>query len=198
MDSDTNTNSGNFANVLTNSWWLLALRGIAAVLFGVLAFIWPGITLLTLTLLFGAYALAHGILALVMAFKWSKGGRHSRGLLFEGIVSIAAGIIAFLWPGITTLTLLFLIAAWAIVNGVLEIVAAIRLRKVIRGEWLLILAGILSLIFGLVILAQPIVGALAVVWWIGSFAIVFGALLIGLAFRARRWAPERSAAATTT
>src|SRR4051794_5295460 len=125
MDSDTNTNTGNFANLLSDNWWLMALRGVAAVLFGVLAFIWPGMTLLTLTLLFGAYALAHGILALVMAFKGPGGRRRSGGLIFEGIVSIGAGIIAFLWPGITTLTLLFLIAAWAIVNGVLEIATAV-------------------------------------------------------------------------
>jgi uncharacterized membrane protein HdeD (DUF308 family) len=201
MDSETNTNfaGGNLANQLNRNWWVLALRGLAAVIFGVLAFIWPGITLLSLTLLFGAYALAHGILALVMAFKAPKGQPHSGSLIFEGVVSIVAGMLAFMWPGLTTLTLLFLIAAWAILNGVLEIVAAIRLRKEIRGEWLLVLAGILSLAFGLLILAWPGAGALAVVFWIGSFAIVFGAMLIGLAFRMRRWrseAPTTAAAGT--
>jgi uncharacterized membrane protein HdeD (DUF308 family) len=199
MDFDTRAGFENsyLANQLNRNWWVLALRGLAAVIFGVLAFAWPGITLLTLTLLFGIYAMAHGILALVLAFKAPKGAPRLGSLIFEGVVSIIAGLIAFIWPGLTALTLLFVIAFWAIVNGVLEIAAAIRLRKVIKGEWLLVLAGILSLVFGLFILVRPGAGALAVVFWIGSFAIIFGAMLIGLAFRMRRWKPEVSSAAGT-
>jgi uncharacterized membrane protein HdeD (DUF308 family) len=180
-----NTNSGTVADLLTHNWWLLALRGLCAILFGILAFIWPGITLLGLVYLFGAYTLANGILAFVVAARSPKGYPKFGSLIFEGILSIIAGIIAFIVPGITALALLVLIASWAIVTGIMEIVAAIRLRKVIEGEWLLVLAGLASLGFGVTLLLLPGPGALAVIWWIGAFALVFGVLLIVLAFRMR-------------
>lgn len=180
-------NSHSLVNQLSRHWWMLGLRGLAAVIFGVLAFVWPGMTLVSLVFLFGAFALVNGVLALVHAFSAPKGYPRFGGLIFEGLVSIAAGILAFIWPGLTALALLVLIAAWAIATGVTEIALAIKLRKVLTGEWRLVLAGILSLIFGVLILIQPTAGALAVVWWIGAFALLFGILLIALAFRVRRW-----------
>lgn len=164
-------------------WWVFGLRGIAAVLFGILAFAWPGVTLAVLVLLWGAYALVDGVLSLISAFRVEND--HRWGLLIEGIVGIAAGLAAFVWPGLTALVLLYIIAAWAVITGVLELYAAVRLRKVIRNEWWLILSGIASLLFGIVLLAAPGAGALAVVWLIGFYAIVFGVLLIGLSVRLR-------------
>ncbi len=195
-----NTRSGSFADLFTRNWWLLALRGLAAVIFGILAFIWPAMTLLVLVYLFGAYALANGILALVAAFRAPKGYPRFGSLIFDGIISIGAGVVAFARPGITALALLILIAIWAIATGIVEIVSAVRLRREISHEWLLILAGIVSVLFGVVLLAQPGAGALVLVWWIGAFAIVFGILLVSLAFRMRRWhgaAPAESAATGT-
>jgi uncharacterized membrane protein HdeD (DUF308 family) len=179
---------GEGASTLSHYWWMLALRGLVAIIFGVLAFVLPGMTLLTLVFLFGAYAVLNGVLALVHAFSAPKGYPRFGALIVTGLISIAAGVLAFVWPGITALTLVLLIAFWAIVNGVFEIAAAIRLRRVIQHEWLLGLAGVLSVLLGIVMLARPGVGALALVWWIGGFAIAFGALLIALAFRVRRWA----------
>jgi uncharacterized membrane protein HdeD (DUF308 family) len=181
----TQTSAVTKADVIVLSWWLLALRGVAAVAFGVLAFAWPGITLLTLVFLFGAYALVNGILSLVAAFKAPKGTANKGSLIFLGLLSIAAGLFTFLIPGITALGLVILIAAWAIANGVTEIVAAIKLRKVITNEWLLVLAGVASIVFGVLLLLQPGVGALALIWWIGAWAIFMGVLLIILAFKIR-------------
>src|SRR5512133_1279445 len=161
---------------VTRYWWFVALRGLAAVLFGVAAFAWPGLTLALLVLLFGAYAVVDGVFALVYAFG---SGRRFRGwLVVEGLAGFVLGIIALVWPGITALTLLYLIAGWAVVTGVLEIVAAIGLRKVIRNEWMLGLSGLASVIFGVVLAIQPGSGALALIWLIGAYAIVFGVLLI--------------------
>lgn len=173
--------------LMADTWWLVALRGIAAIVFGILAFIWPKITLLTLVWLFGAYAFIHGVLALVQAFTGPKEGRRTGSLVVEGIISLIVGGIAVFVPGITALALLLMIAAWAIVGGIFEIVTAVRLRKVISHEWLMIAAGVLSVLFGIVLLLQPALGALAMIWWIGGFAIVFGVLLVSLAFRLRHW-----------
>jgi uncharacterized membrane protein HdeD (DUF308 family) len=191
MNAEMNIRSDETArtlgDVMARYWWLVALRGLAAVLFGVLAFVWPGITLLTLVYLYGAYALINGVLAFILAVRAPKGHPRLATLILHGVVSVAAGVIAFLMPGITTLALLFLIAAWAIVAGIFEIAAAVRLRKVISHEWLLVLAGIVSVLFGVILLARPAAGLLVLVWWVGAFAMVFGFLLIGLAFRMRHW-----------
>lgn len=182
-----NATNTTMTKLLARHWWVFALRGVVAVLFGVLAFVWPGITLLTLIFLFGGYSIANGILSLILAAKTPKGYPRFTGLILPGIFSLAAGVIAFIVPGITALALLLLIATWAIVNGVMEIVAAIRLRKEITNEWMLILAGLASVIFGVLFLIWPGAGALAMVWWIGAFAIVFGILLVALAFRLKKW-----------
>jgi uncharacterized membrane protein HdeD (DUF308 family) len=173
--------------VFTRNWWLLLLRGLAAVLFGVLAFVWPSITLLALIFLFGAYALATGILSLILAYKAPRGYPRFGALILGGILSIIAGLIAFFMPGMTAVGLLILIAAWAIVTGIIEIMAAIRLRKIITREWLLVLAGLVSIFFGVVLLLRPAAGVLVLVWWIGAYALVFGILLMVLAFKMRHW-----------
>jgi uncharacterized membrane protein HdeD (DUF308 family) len=171
--------------VLARNWWALALRGVLAVLFGLIAFLMPGITLAAIVLLFGAYAVVDGIFAIIAAVRAAE--RHERwwSLALQGVVDILAGIIAFVWPAATALALLFLVAFWAIVTGVLEIVAAVRLRREIQGEWLLILSGILSVAFGGVLLALPAAGILVIVWWIGAYAIVAGVVMIALAFKLR-------------
>jgi uncharacterized membrane protein HdeD (DUF308 family) len=175
------------AEMLTRNWWLLALRGLAAILFGILAFLWPGITLLVLVYLFSAYALVNGILAFVTAYRSPSGAQRVGLHILEGLLSIVAGVVAFLMPAITALAFLVVIATWAIINGILEIVAAIQLRKVIANEWLLILAGIASTLFGVLLLVRPGAGTLALIWWIGSFALIFGALTIAFAFRIKSW-----------
>ncbi len=168
---------------LARHWWVIGLRGLAAILFGVLAFVWPGMTLAVLVLLFGAYALVDGVLTLIAAFR--GGVQHRIVMLVEGVVSVLAGLAAFVWPGLTALVLLYIIAFWAIVTGVLEIVAAIRVRRAISNELGLVIGGVLSVVFGVVLLIAPGAGALAVIFLIGAYAVVFGIALLGLAWRLR-------------
>ena len=168
---------------LARHWWVIGLRGLAAILFGVLAFVWPGMTLAVLVLLFGAYALVDGVLTLVAAFR--GGVQHRIVMVVEGVVSVLAGLAAFVWPGLTALVLLYIIAFWAIVTGVLEIVAAIRVRRAISNEFGLVIGGIVSVVFGVVLLIAPGAGALAVIFLIGVYAVVFGIALLGLAWRLR-------------
>jgi uncharacterized membrane protein HdeD (DUF308 family) len=172
-------------HALAANWWLIFLRGLCAVLFGVLAFIWPGVTLVTLVLLYGAYALADGILALIAAVK---GGAPAPRwwLALVGLAGVGAGILSFMWPGMTALILLFFIAGWAIAAGIMEIIGAIKLRKEITGEWFLIASGILSVIIGIGFFLMPGAGALALVIVIGAYAVVHGVLLLSLALRLRR------------
>jgi uncharacterized membrane protein HdeD (DUF308 family) len=167
---------------LARRWWALALRGVIAVLFGLLTFFIPGITLISLVLLFGFYAILDGIFDIVSAMK-APG--HHWPLLVEGIVGIVAGLVTFMWPAITAMVLVYLIAFWAILTGLLEIVAGIRLREVIANEMLLILMGVISTLFGILIIIFPGAGALAIIIWIGAYALVFGIILIALAFRLR-------------
>jgi uncharacterized membrane protein HdeD (DUF308 family) len=172
--------------VLSRNWWALALRGLVAVLFGLLAFILPGITLTVLILLFGAYMLVDGIFSIVAAVRAPSRDARWWLLLAEGVFGVLAGIIAFIWPGLTALALLYFVAAWAIVTGVLEIVGAIRLRREIEGEWALILAGALSVIFGVLLVVIPApAGLLSLLWLIGAYAVASGVILIILAFRVR-------------
>jgi len=167
---------------LAGRWWALAIGGVAALLFALLTLLKPGITLVFLVLLFGVYALADGVFNLVAAFR---SPRHHWALLLEAIVSIVAGTLAFLRPGLTTFALLYLIACWAIFTGILEIVTGFRLRKVVANEWAAILLGIASLLFGILILFAPGPAALAIVVWIGAYAMVFGIIMLVFAFRLR-------------
>jgi uncharacterized membrane protein HdeD (DUF308 family) len=166
-------------------WWALALRGVIAILFGLAALLRPDIALEALILLFGAYALVDGVFAIVGVFGGTRGGTPRWLLLLEGVVSILAGIIAFIFPGLTAIALLYLVAAWAVVTGLAEIATAIRLRQEIRGEWALILGGILSVLFGLLLAVLPGVGILSLIWLIGAYAVAFGVLLLITAFRVR-------------
>ena len=168
---------------LARAWHWIVLRGVFALLFGIFAFIWPGITLAALVLVWGAYAIADGVMALIAAFTMHEEGKPMASLVIVGILGIAAGVVTFFWPGMTALVLLFFIASWAVLMGVFEIAAAIRLRKHIENEWLLGLSGLVSILFGVLLFLQPGAGALAVIWLIGSFAIFFGILLIALGFR---------------
>jgi uncharacterized membrane protein HdeD (DUF308 family) len=170
-------------DTLARNWWAVLLRGVAGVIFGILTFFAPAISLGALVLLFGAYALVDGVLTIVSAVRNRAAIDRWWVLLLEGIVGVAVGILTFLWPGITALALLYVIAAWALVTGGLEIAAAIRLRKVIDHEWLLTLSGIASVALGVLLVLFPGAGALALVIWIGAYAIVFGALLIALGFK---------------
>jgi uncharacterized membrane protein HdeD (DUF308 family) len=172
---------------LSRYWWTLAVRGALAVLFGLAAMVWPRMTLRVLVWLYGFYAVVDGLLALAALVVGGRLARGRRGwLILEGIVGIAAGVFAFLWPGITALVLLYLIAAWMVVTGLLEVAAAIVLRRELRGEWLLALAGILSVVFGIFLFVRPGEGAIAVVGAIGLFAIMLGFVLVFLGVRLRR------------
>jgi uncharacterized membrane protein HdeD (DUF308 family) len=170
---------------LARYWWMVALRGAAAVLFGLVALIWPDVTLLALVVLFGAYSLVDGVVAIAAAFGPNAGGRRF-WLALQGIAGVLIGAITFIWPGVTTLVLLALISAWAVVTGVLQVLAAIRLRREIHGEWLLALGGVLSVLFGIALVVWPASGALALVVLIGAYAVVFGVVLIALGLRLRR------------
>lgn len=170
---------------LTHNWWVIVLRGLAGMVFGLITFFAPGISLAALVLVFGAYAFADGVLAIISAIRRERPGDRWWLLLLEGITGIAAGVVTLLWPGITALVLLYVIAAWALVTGVLEIAVAIRLRKAIKGEWLLVLSGVLSVVLGVMLVMWPGPGALALVIWIGAYAFVFVALLLALGLRLR-------------
>jgi uncharacterized membrane protein HdeD (DUF308 family) len=170
---------------LTDHWWVILVRGIAAVVFGVVAFVLPGATLLAVIFIWGAYAVIDGAFALYMTYLTARQGRRWWPYLLEGVVGVGAGAVAFGSPGLTALALLYLIAAWAIVTGIVEVVAAVEMRTLIQNEWLLGVAGVLSVVFGVLVAIQPDAGALAVVWIIGTYALLFGIALIGLAFRVR-------------
>jgi uncharacterized membrane protein HdeD (DUF308 family) len=165
---------------LEQKWWVLLLRGIFAILFALIAFAWPGVTLLILTTLFAVYAFVDGVFALAAGLH-----THWPMLIVLGVIGIIAGLLAFFFPGITALTLVFIIAGWAIIRGAAEIAAAVQLRKVIPNEWSLILEGVLSVLFGVLLFAWPAVGILTVIWIIGIYALLAGILLIVTGFRVK-------------
>jgi uncharacterized membrane protein HdeD (DUF308 family) len=181
-------------DLLTRHWWLLVVRGVLGILFGILALVWPGATIAALVLLFGVYAIVDGVATLYAAITGREGadrgrrpasGGHRVWLTIEGLLGIGAGLVAFFWPGITALVLLWVIAFWAILTGVMEVAAAIRLRREMDNEWLLGLAGVASVLFGILLLVLPGAGALALIWLIGVYALVFGVILIVLGLRLR-------------
>ncbi len=172
-------------DVLSRNWWTFAIRGVAAVIFGVLALAMPGIALVVLVFLFGAYALVDGVFALIGAVREAEAHNRWAHLLFVGIFGILVGAITFFFWQITAFALLYLIAAWAVVTGILELVGAFELRRHLPGDLWWVLAGLASIAFGVLLILRPLNGALAVVWIIGVYAIIFGGFLIGLAFRLR-------------
>ena len=177
--------TSQIASMLSRAWWLIVLRAVVAITFGILTWVKPGISLEALILVFGAFAMADGILRIWAAIA-VPGDSESRWMLaLAGLIGVGIGVLTMFRPDVTALALVYCIAAWAIVTGALEITAAIRLRQVIDDEWLLALAGIASLAFGVIVLARPGAGALALLWLIGTYAIVFGILLLMFAFKAR-------------
>jgi uncharacterized membrane protein HdeD (DUF308 family) len=164
---------------------VLIVRGIVGVVVGIVAFLWPGITIAALVVIFGAYAIVDGITNMVLGF--SRTGTHGRWAhVLQGVVGIAAGVLTFMWPAITALVLVLLIGAWAIVTGVFEIAAAISLRRVITGEWLLVLSGIVSILFGVMVFAFPLAGAVGISWILGVYTMTAGIILISLGVRLRK------------
>jgi uncharacterized membrane protein HdeD (DUF308 family) len=176
---------------IARNWWLFALRGLVAVAFGVVALIRPEQMLQALVLVFGAYALVDGVFTVIASYRYFE---RWWAVLLEGVVGIVIGLLTFFWPNITALALLYYIAAWALITGIFEIVAAIQLRRVIMGEWALILSGLLSMVFGILLFVFPAAGAVSMVWMIGVYAILFGITLIILAFRLRSLRHEFAAA----
>jgi uncharacterized membrane protein HdeD (DUF308 family) len=178
-------------------WRMLALRGLAAIAFGILALVWPDLTLWALVILWGAFALADGIFTLVaVATKAPATRARPWVFILHGLVGVAAGLVTFAWPHITALALLFLIAAWAVVTGALQLMAATRLRREIEGEWLLGLTGALSVLFGVLLVITPGAGALVITWLIGWFAVVYGVLVLAVAWRIRQLEAQPRAGST--
>jgi uncharacterized membrane protein HdeD (DUF308 family) len=184
----------NLSSILSRNWWLMLLRGLVAIGFGVLVFAKPQISLLALVYLFGVFVLVDGILGVSLAVH-GRNELDSWGvLLLWGLLGIGVGVLAFVRPDITALALLFYIALWAIATGILEIAAAVRLREVIKNEWLLILAGLVSVAFGVWLIARPEAGAQAVLWAIGAYAILLGVLLVLFAFKIRSFVSKITSA----
>jgi uncharacterized membrane protein HdeD (DUF308 family) len=176
--------------LLVRDWWVFLVRGVVAVLFGIIALVRPEVTLTTLLLMFGAFALVDGLFAIVVGVASAATSDRWGALLLEGIVGALAGLAALFWPGMTALVLLYIVAGWSLVTGILAVAAAIRLRREIVNEWMLAISGVLSIILGVVLFAQPEVGILASMWMIGVYAIIFGVALIVLAFRLRKFKTE--------
>jgi len=172
-------------SVLARNWWALMIRGIAAVVFGVLAFIWPGATIVAIGVLFGAYAFVDGVFAIVAAVRAAEAHERWWPFVIEGIVGLLIAAITFYDVAITIFALFFTIAAWAFLTGIMEIAAAIELRKTLANEGWLILGGVLSILFGILMVWRPLAGALAVIWIIGAYAVIFGFAMIGLSLRLR-------------
>ena len=168
---------------LARNWWAIVLRGVFAVLFGIGTFVWPGLTLAALVLLLGGYLVVDGVLAVLWALSKRNQGAFSWEVFLVGLASLGAGIVTLLWPGVTALALLWVLAVWAIVRGIFEILAAFHLRKELSNEWLLILNGVLTVLFGLVLIFAPVAGILAALWMLGTFAIIAGIVMIVLGFR---------------
>ncbi len=168
--------------MLAENWWAFVLRGIFAILFGIGAISFPGLTVLVLIVLFAFYCLVDGFTSLAMAFDAESKGWYVIG----GLVSLAAGVFTFMRPGVTAVALLVVIGIWAIVRGVIEIVTAIQIRKVVEGEWMLALSGLVSALFGFYVIARPGQGALAIIWIIAFFALIMGFLQLGVGFKLRR------------
>jgi uncharacterized membrane protein HdeD (DUF308 family) len=172
---------------LATNWGALVIRALAGIIFGMLALTWPGITLVALVFLFAGYSLVDGVASLIGAVRAME--QHDRWgvLVLEGIVGIAAAVVTVAWPGIRALALVYVIAAWAIITGLLEITAAIRLRRHITGERLLILGGIASLIFGFLLMIAPLAGSLVIALSVGAYSLGFGVVLIALGIGLRSW-----------
>ncbi len=170
--------------LLAQNWWAVALRGAFAILFGLIALLVPGATILSLVLFFSAYMLVDGVFGIVAAVRAARKGERWGLLVAEGLLNIAVGVIAFIWPGLTAIAFVLLLAAWSLVSGGLMLGAAFRLSRE-HGRWWLALGGIVSIIFGVLLVIAPIIGAVVLTWWLGIYALAFGIALLVLAFRLR-------------
>jgi uncharacterized membrane protein HdeD (DUF308 family) len=185
FNSASDVRSNPAAQTLVQNWWLFTLRGVLGIVFGLIALIFPGPTMLSLVLLFSAYMLVDGVFGIISAVRAIRRKEDRWGLLiFEGLLNIAVGIIAFLWPGITVVAFVWLIAAWAIVSGGLMTAAGFRLNFD-HGRWWLVLGGLLSLAYGALLIIAPLIGALVLTWWLGAYALVFGIALVVFSFKLR-------------
>jgi uncharacterized membrane protein HdeD (DUF308 family) len=186
------------SEVLAESWWAVGLRGLLGIAFGLICLLVPAAAILSLVLLFSAYMLVDGVFAIISGIKAARNGERWGLLILEGVVDIAAGAVAFLWPAITAVAFVLIIAVWALVSGGLMLTAAFRLN-LDHGRWWLALGGIASIIFGVVLIIAPVVGAVVLTWWLGAYALIFGVLLLMLAFQlhSRREAQRRKAPAAT-
>src|SRR6267154_613084 len=191
FNSTSGVGSSPAAETLVQNWWLFTLRGVLGIIFGILALIFPGPTILSLVLLFSAYMLVDGIFGIISAVRAIRRKEDRWGLLiFEGLIDIAVGILAFLWPGITVLAFVLLVGAWAIVTGALMTVVGFRLN-VSHGRWWLVLGGVLSLAYGTLLVIIPLIGAIVLTWWLGAYALVFGIALVIFSFKLRSRQHER-------
>jgi uncharacterized membrane protein HdeD (DUF308 family) len=175
---------------LQRSWWIFLLRGAAAIVFGIMAFAWPALTLAVLVILFGAYVLVDGVFGLVDAVRHRDRLGRVWPLVLESVLGIVVGLLTLLAPGVTALVLWMFIAAWAVVGGLLRIVLAFQIRREITGEWFLIAGGLLSILFGGLLIGLPQAGLITLVWIIGFYAVAFGVLFVLLAFRLRKLGGE--------
>ena len=191
FNSTSGIGSGPAAETLVQNWWLFTLRGVLGIIFGILALIFPGPTILSLVLLFSAYMLVDGIFGIISAVRAIRRKEDRWGLLiFEGLLDIATGVVAFLWPGLTVVAFVWLIAAWAIVSGGLMTAAGFRLN-IEHGRWWLVLGGLLSLAYGVLLIITPLIGAVVFTWWLGAYALVFGVALVIFSLKLRSRQHER-------
>jgi len=167
-------------------WWSFLVRGIMATLFGVVAIVLPGVTMEILAVLLAAFLIVDGLFSFIASFQVRRMQISWGPLLFEGVAGMALGLFTFIWPGLTVLAIVLVIGLWAMLTGVLEIIAGVKLRNEIQGEWLLVSSGVLSLLFSVILLTSPGVGAVAIAWMIGVYALVFGVSLIFLGIRLRK------------
>lgn len=172
--------------MLHRSWWVLLLRGVVAIIFGVLTWMQPAASAAALVLVFGAYVFVDGLLGIYAAFKSRQQSRHWWVVLLWGLTGVVVGVLTAINPAITALVLTIYIGVWALMTGVLQIIAALRLRKEIQGEWVLVLGGLLSVVFGIFVLMQPGAGMMAMLWVLATYAVIFGVLMVILAFKIKK------------
>ncbi len=184
FNSNADFNIDSASAMLARNWWLFLLRGIFGMIFGCLAFLFPGPTMLSLVLLFSAYMLVDGMAGVISAVRAMRRRDQWGLLIFEGLLNIAVGVAAFIWPGLTVLAFVFMVAAWAIVSGALMITAGFRL-ELDHGRWWMVLGGVLSLVYGALLVAMPLIGAVVLTWWMGAYAMAFGIALVVLSFKLR-------------
>jgi uncharacterized membrane protein HdeD (DUF308 family) len=170
--------------MLARNWWAIGIRGVVGILFGLVALFLPGATMLSLVLVFAAYAFVDGVFGIISAMRAARQRERWGLLLLEGVVDIAVAAIAVLWPGITVVAFVLLVAFWAILTGALMLAAAFRL-EIEDGRWWLVFGGVVSLLYGALLIVAPMIGAVVLTWWLGAYALVFGVSLLVLAFRLR-------------